>query len=145
MTIIYVSLAAIALLNLVITSEYRAHTYDPTLRFIRTNSGLHTCDQPEARYNFDLRYRMNRQDLVLLADHRLPGNYERVTEHRDTYNNVEGLAIVLRRLTYPSRWVDFIPIGRIMPSTSGTGGHLGILIGFNPSRFQGQLQKIYKC
>jgi hypothetical protein len=72
----------------------------------------------------------------------LPADFS--TESRDRVNGVEGLCIVLRRLAFPSRWMDLVPVfGRqkgtlsriflhTMTLLMSTWGHL---LNFNPVHF----------
>jgi hypothetical protein len=79
--------------------------YDPSLRILRTSAISSNLAYLETRYNFEINYRMTRPELVTLADYLLPGIRRRTTD-RIRYNNVEGLAIVIRRLAFPARWSD---------------------------------------
>ena len=79
--------------------------YDPSLRILRTSAISSNLAYLETRYNFEINYRMTRPELVTLADYLLPGIRRRTTD-RIRYNNVEGLAIVIRRLEFPARWSD---------------------------------------
>ncbi len=76
--------------QLVSSYDNRAHSFDPTLLFERTNAGLHNnFRQLEARYDFELRYRMIQNRTSPSAR-----DFERRTAHGDPYNNMEGLAMI---------------------------------------------------
>jgi hypothetical protein len=122
---------------------------DPTLRIRRDPvTGLTNFQYLSTRYNPNLEFRMGPDDLVYMADSLLP-QIQRTTYWRDSYTNVEGLAIVLRRLAFPCRWNDLVAvfgrdasaISRIFNATmtelEETWGHL---LDLNPDHFNGQLQ-----
>jgi len=70
--------------------------YDPCFRIPRrVTDGATNFDFLSTLYNPTLMFRMAPEELVPLADALLPG-IARQTPQRDSYNNVEGLAIVLR-------------------------------------------------
>jgi hypothetical protein len=89
---------------------------------------------------------MSRRDLVMLADHLLPGPFNRRTSHGDPYDNVEGLAIVLRRQAFPARWTDLstefgrhlTQIGRVYAEVlEELDTNWGFLLDFNPYEIPG--------
>jgi len=93
---------------------------------------------------------MEPEELIQLADYLLPG-IERHTSERDRYNNLEAMAIVVRRLAFPSRRTDLSrEFGRSFPvlnrSYIATMTELdqqwGNLLRCNPAHFQGQLRNI---
>ena len=93
---------------------------------------------------------MFRLDTALhLSPLLLPTKYR--TSARDSVNCVEGLCIVLRRLSFPSRWKDLVPIfGRSKASLCRIFIHTmqlildrhGTLLDFNPLHF---LHRLPEC
>ena len=78
------------------------------MRLTRHNLGNHF-------YQVDEMFRLD--TALHLSPLLLPTKYR--TSARDSVNCVEGLCIVLRRLSFPSRWKDLVPIfGRSKASVS---------------------------
>ena len=78
-------------------NDYQSPLFNRAYRFHRDPlTGATNIDHLETLYNFELRYRAGAEELVELADALLP-QISRRTDDRLTFNNVEGLAIVLRR------------------------------------------------
>ena len=101
---------------------------DPTLRIHRDATGSTNLGYLSGRYHIELMYRLDAPDLVTLADSLLPPSPLIVngvlvpgmldytlrtppcaTGGGVTYNNLEELCVVLRRLTFPVQmqpWAD---------------------------------------
>ena len=63
------------------------------------------------------------------------------TSDRIRFVNVEGLAIVLRRLAFPSRWEDLsVEFGRHYSTIQLLDARWSHLLDFNPDHFNGQLR-----
>jgi hypothetical protein len=122
---------------------------DATLRIHRDAfDGTTNFAYLSTRYNFEAQFRTDPETLIVMADALLP-NIDRQSRSRDKYNNVEGLAIVIRRLAFPSRWPDLTGVFGRPPATLCRIFHevlqeldenFGHLLDFNPQHFAGQLQ-----
>jgi len=122
---------------------------DSTLRMTRDDfTGETNLEYLSTRYNFESHFRMDSDSLIELADELLPGFVHR-TLSRDVYTNTEGLAIVIRRLVFPSRWSDLTAVFGRPPAQLCRIFHevlaeldltWGFLLDFNPTHFNGQLQ-----
>ena len=147
--LVIISLILVAILTH-LSDGAPVQVYDPTLRIDRNNLGQDNVAYLQTRYNWQLAYRMEPEELIQLADYLLPG-IERHTSERDRYNNLEAMAIVVRRLAFPSRRTDLSrEFGRSFPvlnrSYIATMTELdqqwGNLLRCNPAHFQGQLRNI---
>ena len=103
------------------------------MRLTRHNLGNHFYQVDEM---FRLDTALHLSPLLLATKYR--------TSARDSVNCVEGLCIVLRRLSFPSRWKDLVPIfGRSKASLCRIFIHTmqlildrhGTLLDFNPLHF----------
>jgi hypothetical protein len=109
------------------------------MRITAANLGTHG-------YIVEDMFRLPLQSILLLAPLLLPLTFR--TSERDKVNCVEGLCLVLRRLSFPSRWKDLVMVfGRSKASLSRIFIHVmellmtrhEHLLEFNPFRFQHRL------
>ena len=99
-------------------------------------------------YCVEAMFRATRLEILDLTRRVLPPTF--CTSSRDNVNAVEGLCIVMRRLAFPCRWLDLVPVfgrskgslSRIFKATMLLLMQLhGHLLDFNPVRFTHRLSK----
>ena len=89
----------------------------PERQYVPTHMRLSAHTLGSHFYQVEDMFRLSTPRILVLAPLLLPVSYP--TSSRDRVSCVEGLCVVLRRLSFPSRWKDLVPMfGRSKGSLS---------------------------
>ena len=108
MNLVITSICILLMMILCISHEDSSQIIPYHMRLNRHNLGTHDYDCEEY-------FRLSRDQLITLADALLPGTF--YSDSNDRINNVHGLCLVLRRLSFPCRGKD---MRRLFGYSTGT-------------------------